>query len=56
MSDYDGSSLGIGAAEFREVAEGRLTENNRVYPLAPFLDGRALRRYVHYKRRYDEIL
>jgi len=56
VSDYEGSSIGIGAAEFREVAEGRLTENNRVYPLAPFLHGRALRRYVHYKRRYDKIL
>jgi len=52
MSD----TLGIAGAEFREVAEGRLTENNRVYPLAPFLDGRALRRYIHYKRRYDSIL
>ncbi|WP_436924741.1 hypothetical protein [Halosimplex amylolyticum] len=56
MSDFSGNSLGIGAAEFREVAEGRLTENNRVYPLAPFLEGRPLAEYVHHKRRYSRYL
>ncbi|WP_049972552.1 hypothetical protein [Haladaptatus cibarius] len=45
----------IASAEFREVAEGRLTKNQRLYPLAPFLEGRALYRYLHYKRRYSSI-
>ena len=56
MSDYECSSIGIGTAEFCAVAEGRLTENNRVYPIAVFLDGRVLSRYLHYKHRYDDIL
>ncbi|MFC7142712.1 hypothetical protein ACFQMA_23115 [Halosimplex aquaticum] len=55
MSDNN-NSIGIGAAEWREVAEGRLTDNNRVYPLAPFLEGRPLYRYMHYKRRYPRLL
>ena len=50
------SDPAIASAEYREVAEGRLTENRRTYPLAAFLEGKPLRRYVHYKRRYSAII
>lgn len=46
----------LAAAELREVSEGRLTDNGLTYPLAPFLDGDALRRYVRYKRLYPRIV
>ncbi|MEY7852275.1 hypothetical protein AB7C87_24090 [Natrarchaeobius sp. A-rgal3] len=46
----------LAAAEFREVSEGRLTDNGgHTYPLAPFLEDDALRRYVRYKRLYPRI-
>ncbi|SFR85789.1 hypothetical protein SAMN05216559_0136 [Halomicrobium zhouii] len=46
----------LAAAEWREVSEGRLRSGNlRTYPLAPFLEGRQLKRYVYYKNRYDQI-
>ena len=49
--------MGVAAAELREVAEGRMNEGRMLsYPLAPYLDGAALRRYCHYKRRYSSIL
>ncbi|GGL60330.1 hypothetical protein [Halocalculus aciditolerans] len=47
---------GIASAEFREVSEDRLTDNRRTYPLAPFLEGRALKRYITMKRRYPHVL
>lgn len=47
----------LAAAEFREVNEGRLTDNGgQSYPLAPFLEGKPLRRYIVLKNRYDRIL
>lgn len=45
----------IAAGEYREVQEGRLTDNRVVYPLAPFLTGKPLQRYVFLKRRYPHI-
>jgi hypothetical protein len=43
------------AAEYREVAEDRLTDNRATYPLAPFLDEPALSRYIWFKQRYQRI-
>lgn len=45
----------LASAELREVLEGRLTDNRRTYPLAPFLEDSALRRYVYYKSRYQQL-
>lgn len=47
--------ISIQAAEFREVQEGRITDNRRTYPLAPFLDGQPLHRYVYYKNQYPRL-
>ncbi|PSQ31648.1 hypothetical protein BRD16_01685 [Halobacteriales archaeon SW_6_65_46] len=47
--------VAVGAADYREVLEGNLTDNARTYPLAPFLEGDALDRYLKFKRRYPHL-
>ncbi len=51
----DSKADGVTAAEFREVSEGKLTSNRRTLPLAPFLQGAPLQRYVWYKQHYQQI-
>ncbi|GGN18741.1 hypothetical protein [Halarchaeum nitratireducens] len=51
----DSSADGVTAAEFREVSEGKLTSNRRTLPLAPFLQGEPLKRYIWYKQHYAQI-
>ena len=50
------SDPAIAAAEWREVSERRLSPGNlRTYPLAPFLEDSALKRYVYFKNRYQSL-
>lgn len=47
----------IAAAEFREINERNLKADYALtYPLAPFLDGDPLRRYIKMKRAYRRVL
>lgn len=49
------SDPAIASAELREVAEGQLGERKDLYPLAPYLEGEPLRRYVKLKNLYPKI-